>query len=671
VKTVKTAVLLLILALVLVPSAMAQTAAEAQGRTAVPYPTAETPRAVDLGAMTAQPGKAAPMSVTVALSLRNLSEAEELMKEVATPGTAQYHKFLTSDQFVERFAPTAAEVTSAIAALAKYGLVAQRATATTLTVTGMPKNMERAFGVSLHTYQVAAHGNAPAYTYHAPLSHPTIPSELAGHVSGVAGLDSRPALRPLSQAILKTLPTPQPTVPPATGNPPQHFTVTDFASYYNVNPLYEKGITGKGRTLGIVTLANLTPSDAFAYWAALGLTVNPGRLTIVTVDGGPGAPSDVSGSLESTLDTEQSGGIAPGANIIVYLAPNTNQGFVDGFATAVDGNNADSISVSWGFWEWYQNLENSPVTDPTTGKTVGITQAFHELFTRAAIQGQSLYAASGDGGAYDVNNDLGCFGGYSASNPFSCNTTLTVDNPASDSAITAAGGTTRPVVLGFCLTSSCPPYYIVDVPQERVWGWDYFNGLCSTLMLTISECGFFPGGSGGGVSIIFPIPVYQWFIPGVQLSQPGQVWQINPFLASLYGITNTYYALPAYYPGRNVPDVSFDADPYTGYVVYYTSEPSGVFGIEPGWGGTSFVAPQLNGVTALLGQDLDSRLGLLNYPLYFFALTGQAYHGPDAPLNIISTGDNWFYTGRNGYAPAAGLGTMNVANFDRKLRDPF
>ena len=124
-----------------------------------------------------------------------------------------------------------------------------------------------------------------------------------------------------------------------------------------------------------MTFASFTSSDAFYYWeTVLGLTVDPGRITVVNVDGGSGPPSDASGSDETTLDVEQSGGIAPGANVIVYEAPNTNQGSVDIYAAAVETNLAQSISISWGFWEWYQNLENSPVTDPITGKTVGITQ---------------------------------------------------------------------------------------------------------------------------------------------------------------------------------------------------------------------------------------------------------------------------------------------------------
>ena len=88
------------------------------------------------------------------------------------------------------------------------------------------------------------------------------------------------------------------------------------------------------------------------------------------------------------------------------------------------------------------------------------------------------------------------------------------------------------------------------------------------------------------------------------------------------------------------------------------------------WGGTSFVAPQLNGVSALLGQYLGGqRLGLLNYPLY--ALSGKEFNGTNAVVHAIKFGDNWFYQGRNGYNPGAGLGTLDVANFAAALRGPF
>ncbi len=658
----KTGFLTLFLVLGMLPSAMAQTEARA-----LPYPNAATPAAIDLGEFTES--DTMPISITIVLSLPDLPAAESLLKSLYTPGDPQFHQFLTADQFVARFAPADADVAKVIAALAKYGLAAQQTTATTLKVTGLPTDMERAFSVSLHSYEVPAHENVAGYTFHAPLTSPTIPAEISASVAAVVGLDSRPSLRPLSVVVPPTLRRPQSAKPSAAGNPLGYWTVTDFAKYYDVEPLYKRGVTGSGRTLGVMTFASFTQSDAFAYWSALGLSVSANRIQIVNVDGGPGEPSDASGSGETTIDVEQSGGIAPGANIIVYQGPNTNQGEVDVFAAAIDANSAESLAISWGFWEWFNNLENSPVTDPITGKTVGITQATHELLVRAAIQGQAVSAASGDGGAYEANNDLGCFGPYLPTQPYSCSLTLSVIYPGSDTAITAAGGTTLAGTQEYCLNAACTrPYYVIDIPHERVWGWDYLEGYCRALgYYNPITCGIFPLGSGGGVSVLFEEPSYQISLPGIQRSQPRQIWEAGEGIASEFEV-GQFYALPAYYPGRNLPDVSFNADPETGYIAYYTSEPSGVFGIDSFYGGTSFVDQQLNGVSALLGEYLHGRrIGLLNFPLYGLALSGKAYGKAGAPLHAIAYGDNWFYHGTDGYNPAAGLGTLDVWNFAQSL----
>jgi len=86
------------------------------------------------------------------------------------------------------------------------------------------------------------------------------------------------------------------------------------------------------------------------------------------------------------------------------------------------------------------------------------------------------------------------------------------------------------------------------------------------------------------------------------------------------------------------------------------------------YGGTSFVSPQLNGVTALLGQSVHSRIGLLNFPLYDLAHGLKGYKGSKPSLHAITDGDNWFYSGHTGYSPATGLGTLDVANFAAYLR---
>jgi kumamolisin len=653
VKTSKSGIVMLLAVLAVASVAKAQSLTGE----AIPFPDARTPMAIDRGALSAQPNQG-PISVTVALSLPGAQEAEGLLKAISTPGDPHYRQFLSAEEFAARFAPTQTEVAKVVAGLAKYGLSAQRTSATTLRVTGMPGAMENAFGVTLHSYEVAAHGIAPGYVYHAPLNAAKVPAALAGTVLAVVGLDSRPSLRPHSrQALHGFARLRQNTGGTATtsGNSPGTWTVTDFANYYHVQPLYKHGLTGSGRTMGILTLASFTPSDAYAYWSAVGLTVTPHRIHVVNVDGGPGAPSDASGSTETTLDVEQSGGVAPGAKIIVYQAPNTTQAFLDTFACAVEANEADSLSTSWGAWEWFYNLENNPVADPTTGRTAGFTTALHEILLRAAIQGQTIYAASLDNGAYMVNGALSCF----PSTTPSCNLALSVDYPASDPAITGTGATTLAGAQQFCLNTACtPPYFTLNIAQERVWSWDYLVKFCKTIGYDPISCGIFPVGSGGGVSVSFAEPWYQEGVAGVQRSQPGQYFVYDGQLQ---------YALPPHYAGRNVPDISANGDPDTGYLIYYTSDVDGPE-ILSFWGGTSFVAPQMNGVTGLLGEEMHSRLGLLNYALYDLASSWQGYRGLNAPLNAIPYGDNWFYMGSDGYNPAVGVGTPDVANLAEYLQ---
>jgi kumamolisin len=618
---------------------------------------AATSRTVNRGPLTATRAST-PISVTLALSLPSLAEAEKMQEAIYTPGSPQFHQFLTADQFAKRFAPSDADIAKVVRGLAPYRLTVEKATATTLKVTGMPADIERAFAVNLESYEVTADNSTAQYSFHAPLTQPAIPADLSSLVKGVIGLDDRPFAKPhhrqapaFSHASLSAKAT------TAAGNPVGSLTVSDFARTYGVQPLYKKGINGKGKTLGILTFASFTPEDAYKYWQAAGLQVADNRIKIVKVDGGSGPISDKAGSMETTLDVEQSGGVAPKAKIVVYEAPNSSQGFVDVFAAAVQANTADSLSISWGAWEWLNNKDNSPVSDPFTGRTVAVTQAVHELLLRAAIQGQSVFASSGDGGAYDPNDSLACLPPYSSSDPDSCTLVLGVDYPASDTLITAAGGTTLPGQQVYCLNDACTSTYTVSIPHERVWGWDYLNGLCKALGYSDPiSCGTFPAGGGGGVSISFALPIYQFALSGVQRSQPGQVLEAD-------GI---HYALPAYFPGRNVPDLSFNADPETGYSVFYTSSTDG-FGKYLFNGGTSFVAPQLNGVAILLNQYLGGRVGLFNPWIYGLALTHQDYGGSHAPFQAIAYGNNWFYSGRNGYNPGAGLGVANVANLAAAL----
>ena len=96
-----------------------------------------------------------------------------------------------------------------------------------------------------------------------------------------------------------------------------------------------------------MTLANFNQADVYAYWQDIGLHVKQNRITVVPVDGGTPVAAGV-GDNETSLDVEQSGGLAPQANIRVYVAPNTLGGFLDVFYSAASDNIADTVSISWG-----------------------------------------------------------------------------------------------------------------------------------------------------------------------------------------------------------------------------------------------------------------------------------------------------------------------------------
>ncbi|HVC21698.1 MAG TPA: S53 family peptidase [Vicinamibacterales bacterium] len=589
---------------------------------AAPVPPAQ---AQDLGPTAAS----ALVTASLVLKVRNPSALEADVEATQTPGTPGFRRFLSVPEFVQRFAPSQQDISIITQYLAGFGITVTDVYADHLVIkaTGTAAAFDQAFSVDLHDY------TRDGRYFHRPRRRPRIPVLLRDLLVAVAGLSNEAQFHPMHVNANATASVPlrlaQPTLPPsgatATGVPGS-YTVGDVANLYDINPLYHAHIDGAGRTIGIATLANFDPADAFTYWNLIGLNVDPNRLTQVHVDGG-GQLSAAAGSDETALDVEQSGGIAPGARIIVYDAPNTDAGFLDLFYRAASDNLVDSLSTSWGSSEvWY--LPDNQGQGDYTAELV----AFHQAFLEMAAQGISTFASSGDSGAYAMNDAF--------NDPV--DNVLSVDAPASDPAITAAGGTTTPVVL-----SAGPGTPDLVVSQEQVWGWDYIQNYLIQLFGPTFDNALFPIGGGGGVSVFWPRPAYQNGTPGIRRSEPGQ--------SVVVGGVDTL-DLPAHFPGRNLPDVALDADPYSGFLIY--SSVSG--GLSNGWGGTSFVAPQLNGVSALLEQVIHGRVGLWNPMLYSF----RNVHGSRgrSPLVDITAGDNWFYYGVPGYEPGAGLGVLDVAN---------
>lgn len=512
-----------------------------------------------------------PLSLALTLPLRHQAELADLLRGLADPNDGRYGQFLTPQQFADRFSPTPADYDRAIAYARSVGLtvVGTHPNRTLLDVAAPAGQAERAFGLHLLVYRSRLDGRY----FYAPDSEPRVPSALGGAVSGVVGLDNAARWRP----HFRVRPTPalsaylDPSLDPfasplATGSGPSGgLTPGDIKKAYNLGGVPQ---TGTGQTLALFELDGYKASDVTAYESYFGLPAVP--LQNVLLDGYSGAAG--SGAGEVTLDIELQAALAPAAaKIIVYEGPNSNTGVVDTYNRIATDNAAKQISTSWG------EAENSA--------TASVRGSENTAFQQMAAQGQSIFAAAGDSGAYDNGS------------------TLSVDDPASQPYMTGVGGT--------ALTTSGPGG---AYSSEKTW-----NGGSIT-----------NGGGGGGISTVWAIPSYQSGV--VSSASKGSTTM------------------------RNVPDVSLDADPNTGYAIYY----GGKWVV---YGGTSCAAPLWAAFTALVNQQRAASglgtLGFANPPIYAAA---QGANGAADFHDIADGSTNLFYPAVAGYDDATGWGTFNGAN---------
>jgi kumamolisin len=583
-----------------------------------------------------------PERVSFILRGRHLSA---LKADVAggTPGGA-----LSTDQFAARFGQTPGHIAALRAYLSTFGIkTTSYRDRLDVRATGTAGEFDRALSVTQKNFRIPAvkpsNGRAgrPAMTIHGTRSQALLPRALASSVLAILGLTDYPT----ATSNLVREPKLGKHVKPARVQSGA-LTPADFAKQYNLTPLYRQGLTGKGETIGIVTLATLRPSDATTFWhKVLHLKTVKNKIKLVNVDGGSGPFSPAAGSDETDLDVEQSGAIAPGAKIILYQAPPSDPGFEDAFYQEASQNAADTVSTSWGNAEDVIRAEVQ-----TGGEPTAFLQVFNQVFLEFGAQRESSFVAQGDEGAYDDSNELP-------------STDLDIDIPGDSPWTTSAGGTTLPGKVLLSATDSAP------IAHQRAWGWDWLWPHFATFGFP-SESSFAfanPLGGGGGYSREQPRPAYQQRVPGISnwhaeqyLTPTGQetvgneqlptAWILNEPPIAQTGRTST---------GRAVPDVSTNADPFTGYQIVVAGE------LGFGAGGTSFVAPQLNGATAVIDQAAGHRVGFWNPSIYRWA---QQSGSPFRPLSSASPDNtNLFYTGSPGqvWNPATGLGTPNLAALAR------
>jgi kumamolisin len=306
----------------------------------------------------------------------------------------------------------------------------------TIVLSGTVKALSEAFNVTLQMYE------HPTGTYRGRTGAISVPAELDGIVQGVFGLDNRPQAKPHIRPIHEQ------------GGAWRHaqqgvsYLPTQVAQLYD----FPTSVNGHGQCIAIIELGGgYKINDLNTYFRQLGITTP--HVTAVSVGGAHNTPTgDPNGpDGEVMLDIEVAGAVAPGAQIAVYFAPNTDAGFLRAITTAIHDKvrKPSVVSISWG--------------GPESSWTAQALQAFDQAFQSAASMGVTVCCASGDNGSSDgVNDGL-----------------AHVDFPASSPHVLACGGT-RLIASGKTISS------------ETVWN-DGATG----------------GATGGGISDFFPLPTWQ------------------------------------------------------------------------------------------------------------------------------------------------------------------
>lgn len=559
---------------------------------------------------------AATIDLTIALKPRDPAALAAYARSVATPGSSVYRSYLSPGQFARRFGATKATLDAVRASLRRHGLPFGRVSVSALSISfaASTSAIERAFSLSF--MRLALPGRRTAITTNAS---PAFDSSVAHSIEAVLGLSSLSKPRPLLRRAVRAR-TPSSLARPdvVTGGPqpcPAARAAAPSQEAYTTDQIAFAyglpGLYGAGDTGAGVTVAVYELEPNDASDIAAYQSCYGTHAAVSYVHVDGGAGSGP-GTGEAALDIENVIGIAPAVHLLVYQGSNsaTGSGAYDTYRAIVDQDRAQVVTTSWGQCE--------PAVDRSAA------QAENTLFQQAAVQGQTVIAAAGDDGSEDCTGDGGA-----------PDTSLQVEDPASQPFVTGVGGTK--LVLG---------------PTRSESVWNDGGSLASALTG--------PGAGGGGVSGF-------WAMPANQRDAP----------ASLHIVQAGSSGAPCGRIGgfcREVPDVAADADPATGYLIYWNGSGS-VAGLPAGWqgiGGTSGAAPTWAALIALADASpgcSSSPLGFANPALYRAAASAFA-----TVFNDVVSGDNDFtgtgggrYAAGAGYDMASGLGTPNGATLARTL----
>jgi subtilase family serine protease len=605
--------------------------------------------------------RASQMSVAVVLAPRNEAQLNGLLTDLYNPASQNYQHWLERGRFDALFAPTSAQVAAVAAFLRASGLsVLPSSSPFFVRASGSSAAVSAAFRTSLRTYR-----SARGVAYFSNASAVQVPANLAAGVLGVVGLTN--TVRPQSQirrplngrpSAATSCEAPYPTraqlyaavnegvsFPFGFGAGPgcNGLAPSQDNSIYGAPHLGPRG-KGAGVNLAVFELSAYLHSD-IETWAHTfyGRAYAP-PLVDISVDGGPlnpvcpsqdTCPPDINGyagDIEVDADIEMQLAISPDArHILVYNAPNdyTGQTELDEYTRIANDDVADVISSSWA------------VCENDAGSSY--VKAENVIFEKMALQGQSMFGAEGDTGAF------GCIRSDGTD-------IVNVLDPPAQPWVTSVGGTSlESYNPGLKPNPGYPPGI------ETVWNVD---NLCNTSPDEGENPGLFwcaaTGAGGGGNSQYWGRPFYQF---GRDVTNPYTGYGNGTTLCSLTEIGK---------PCRETPDISVDADGYTPYAEYCTGNAStpysdcGTFSgaqTPPGWlgiGGTSLSSPFWSAIIADRDGFQRWRTGNANPLLYLL------YNlDPDGYFNGINgfhrTNNNGLFPTTPGYDLATGIGTPKMS----------
>ncbi|HUI45110.1 MAG TPA: protease pro-enzyme activation domain-containing protein [Nitrospirota bacterium] len=413
------------------------------------------------------------MILTLRLNAAKQAELDKFLAGLHDPASPHFHHWILPEEFNKRFGPVSEDLHSITGWLMSHGFTITEIakSGAWINFSGTVDNVERAFHTRIHNYYVNGH------MYHANAQDPAIPRGISDLVAGIVSLHNFPrkmmnhGTSPATQTGI---------IPSFTSGSSHYLSPGDFATIYDINPLYGAGIDGSGQSIAIVGRTHPFSSDWTTFRSMMGLPASTPQVIVNGPD-----PGDLGGAEdnEADLDVEWSGAVAINAAILFVTSQSTEA--TDGVDLSaqyiVNNNLAAVMSTSFGSCESdLGSAENN---------------FYNNLWKQAAAQGITSFVASGDAGA------AGC--------------DAPTDTKGSKRAINGLASTPYNVAVGGTEFNEGSGSY-----WNTVNGGSGYTSAISYIPETAwNESGDVSGGSGlwatgGGVSTLYVKPAWQ-ISPGV------------------------------------------------------------------------------------------------------------------------------------------------------------